>query len=376
VQQRENPVGERFTMLETIREYAEDRLRSNGEEEEVRRRHAEHFRELAEQAETHLLREERAYWIARLEEEHDNLRAALEWAERAGEVRTGLRIGASLWRFWQQRGHLSEGRARLERLLSMERTPARDELRARALGALGSITYWQNDQAPTRAAYEEALAIAREVGDPALMAAAITDFSYYAFAEEDLDRVEALVQEGMPLAEEAGERALVAEGWTGSAFLSVFRGRPAEAIEGLRKAVEILREEGLSWKVTDHLGGLALVSRLIQDFESAKRYVREGLELGMRAKDVSSVSRSLRALAMVANDEGRHERAARLLGASTRMLDELGETQQPALMDRWGDPVEDARRALGEEAHERARAEGYAMDQEQALAYAFSDDEG
>jgi tetratricopeptide (TPR) repeat protein len=323
------------------------------------------------------LREERDVWIVRLEGEHDNVRAALDWAERAGEPRVGLRTATALWRFWQQRGHLSEGRARLERLLGMEGAQARDEVRARALGALGSLAYWQNDHDATRKAYEEALAIAREVGDPGLVAAALRDLSYVAFVDQDLERAPTILREQMAAAEEAGDRALVAEAWTSLGFISVFQGNPQEAIEPLHRALRIFREEGLAWKVADHLGGLGLVSRLVGDLEGSKGFLREALEMSARATDSSGISMSLRGLAMVANDQGRYERAARLTGAATRILDDLGESLIPALADRWGAPAEEeARSKLGGEAYERARAEGYAMDQEQALAYAFSDDEG
>jgi predicted ATPase/class 3 adenylate cyclase len=126
--------GPRFTMLETIREFAVERLASSGEEDELRRRHAEQFRDLAEEAGHHLTREHRVAWLSRLETEHDNLRAALDRAERTRDADTGLRTAAAIWRFWLQRGHLSEGRGRLERLLSMPGAEARGSVRARGLG--------------------------------------------------------------------------------------------------------------------------------------------------------------------------------------------------------------------------------------------------
>jgi len=360
----------RFTMLETIREFAVERLASSGEEDELRRRHAEHFRDLAEEAERHLIRDDRVVWLARMEREHDNLRAALDWAERAEDAETGLRTAAAIWRFWLQRGHLSEGRARLERLLS---TPggARGPVRARALGALGGITYWQNDYPPMRVAYEEAVDIAREFGDPKLLASALLDLSYIPYLEKDADGAEAILREGLAIAEEAGDRVLIAEFLNGIGFLQVLRGNPAGAIEPRRTAIEMLREERAAWTLGQYLAGQAMISRMVGDLDAARDQAREALQIYVQARDTLSISMALRSVAHIANDDGHHDRAARLVGASARIRDEVGGGAPPELTARWGDPEEDARRALGEDAYRRARAEGYAMDSEEAVAYAL-----
>jgi predicted ATPase/class 3 adenylate cyclase len=366
--------GPRFTMLETIREFAVERLASSGEEDELRRRHAEHFRDLAEEAEGHLTREDRVAWLSRLESEHDNLRAALDRAERTRDAAdTGLRTTAAIWRFWLQRGHLSEGRGRLERLLSMLGAGPRGPERARALGALGGIAYWQNDYPPMRGAYEEAVDIAREVGDAKLLASALLDLSFIPSLEHDPDRTEAILREGLAAAEEAGDRVLTAEFWSNIAFLEVERGNPADAIDLRRTAIEILREEGAAWKLGQYLGGTAMIIRMVGDLDAARGYLHEALEMFAQARDTLSISMTLTSLALIANDEERHERAARLVGAAARIRDELGGGVPPEFAGRWGDPDKDARRALGEEAYRRARAEGYAMTDEEAVAYALED---
>ena len=109
----------RFGMLETIREYALERLAERGDGQAVRRRHAGFYLPLAEEAEPALLGPQQLSWLERLDAERDNLRAALTWATEEGEAEVGLRIGAALWRFWQLRGSDSEGRERLERLLAL-----------------------------------------------------------------------------------------------------------------------------------------------------------------------------------------------------------------------------------------------------------------
>lgn len=363
----------RFGMLETIQEFAAERLALSGEEAEVQRRHAEHFQDLAEESELHLTREDRLVWLARLEGETDNLRTALDWAERTGETGPGLRTAAAIWRFWQQRGYLSEGRGRLERLLAMPGAETPGRLRARALGALGGIAYWQNDYPPTRAAYEEAVDIARELGDPGLLASTLLDLSFVPYLEREPERAEPILREGLAAAQEAGDRVLTAEFWSSIGFLEVVRGNPVGAIEPRRAAIEMLRKEGMAWKVADSLTGLGMITRAAGDIDTARRHLREALAIFAEARDTLMISMVLRGLAHVANDDGLHVRAARLTGASARIRDQVGGGIPPELTGRWGDPEKDARQALGQTAYDRARAEGYAMDTGAAVAYARED---
>jgi predicted ATPase/class 3 adenylate cyclase len=364
----------RFSMLETIREFAAEQLELSGERDELQRGHAEHFRNLAEEAELNLTGEARVVWLDRLEADYDNLRAAMDWAERTGDASTGLRTAAAIWRFWQQRGRLSEGRARLERFLAMEGAAARDPLRARALAALGGIAYWQNDNPVTRAAYEEAVEIARELRDPKLLASALLNLSFIPLMEQDANRAEVILREGLAAAEVAGDRLLTADFRDSIGFLEVVRGNPKDAIPLRRSALEIFREEGDAWKVANNLTGLAMISRMAGDLDAARAHLREALGMFAQASDTMSVAMVLAGSALIANDDGLPERAARLVGASARIRDELGGGIPPELIGRWGDPASDAKKALGEEAYERARAEGYAMDTESAVAYAQQDD--
>ena len=365
----------RFAMLETIREYAFERLAGSTDLDELQRRHAEHFRDLAEAAEPQLTRQDRVAWLARLEQEVDNLRASLNWAEATGNVETGIRTAAGIWRFWQQRGRLSEGRDRLERLLAMP-IPIPDEVRARALGALGGIAYWQNDTAVTRASYERAVDLARGAGDPRLLASALFDLSFVPFMDHDANRAESVLREGLAVAAEAGDRQLTADFWTGLAFLEFDRGGLADGIALRRRAIDLYREEGDGWKVAENLIGLAMMSRSAGNVGAARVHLLEALGMLSQAKDTISMSGALTGLALVAVDDGLPERAARLVGAAARIRDDVGGGIPHELFDRWGDPASDARHALGDAAYEGARAEGYAMNVESAVAYARSNDGG
>jgi tetratricopeptide (TPR) repeat protein len=225
-----------------------------------------------------------------------------------------------------------------------------------------------------RAAYQEAVDIAREVGDPRLLAAALLDLSFIPYLKQDADRAEAILREGLASAEEAGDRVLTAEFLSSIGFLEVVRGNPAGAIEPRRTAIEILRQEGAVWKLSQYLGGQAMITRMVGDLDVARGQAQEALQIYAHASDTVSISMALRSLALIANDDGHHERAARLVGASARIRAEVGGGAPPELTGRWGDPEEDARQALGEDAYRRARAAGYAMDTEEAVTYALGDD--
>jgi predicted ATPase/class 3 adenylate cyclase len=155
----------RFSMLETIREYALERLASSGEAPSIRSRHAAFYRDLAESLAAYVLGADQKRTLERYAAEHDNLRAALTWAEEAGDAATGLRLAAASWRFWQMRGHLHEARDRLRRMLAQPGEGVELRLRARALEALGGIEYWLTDFPAASEAYREALTIYESLGD-------------------------------------------------------------------------------------------------------------------------------------------------------------------------------------------------------------------
>jgi tetratricopeptide (TPR) repeat protein len=369
----------RFTMLETLREYATARLVKSGDEPELRRRHAEHFRSLTEECDPGFFYrvagagEEQGDNVARLDREHDNVRAALEWATAGGDVRSGLRSAAAVSWFWQHRGHFAEGRGWLERFLGLPAAAARDAVRARALLALGDMAFWQNDYGPMRSAYEEAVAIARELGDPALLARSLLNMADAPLIAKDLDWARALLTEGLARAEEAGDRTLTAEMRAVLARIDLYGGDLAAARGPIMAAIDVHRATGARRLVAINLNRLAVVELLLGELDAAREHFREGLTMVSEAGSLVTSMPSLRGFAEIAGRRGQHQRAARLIGAVARIRDQVGGGSAPQLMAVWGDAEEEARRRLGDEAFERARAEGYAMSSEEAVAYALED---
>ena len=202
----------RFAMLETVRDYALEQLAAHGETEVLRGHHAALYVALAEQAEPQLEGPEQVAWVARLEREHDNLRAALTWAMEDGAERgvLGLRLAAALWRFWYLRGHLSEGRRWLEGMLATGgacRRPGRGlgYGARRALQGAGALAYAQGDYAQATLWLEESLALCRARDDTRGSAAALNRLGLVAANQGQYARAIALYEESLALKREMGD---------------------------------------------------------------------------------------------------------------------------------------------------------------------------
>ncbi len=203
VRRRDALAGEtRYRMLETIREFAGERLVDTARSDELRRQHALHYLERARTTAPASAAGDRAV-LDRLQEDQADMRAAIAWAIEAGDATTALGLTSGLWRFWQKRGYISEGLERLDAALAL---PGCDDesLRLEALDAAGGLAYWNNDQLRARRRYEQALAIRRARGDRVGIADALYNLSFtYAFAD-GTDTAEVLAQEAVELQEAAG----------------------------------------------------------------------------------------------------------------------------------------------------------------------------
>jgi tetratricopeptide (TPR) repeat protein len=365
----------RFDMLETIREYAQGRFETveTGEREDVQRRHTRFVLELAEEAEPHLTREEQASWMGILDSEHDNVRAALERAERGEDVQSGLRTAASVWRFWQSRGHLHEGGERLERLLALPEAKARDATRVRALGALGSIRYWLAEYDEMRSRYEEAVEIAREIGDRGLLSRALYDSSFVPMAAQgDLETAKALLREALEVAKE-DDLWLRAQVWTSLGFTDLMAGNATEALEVLERGISLMREGGEFLALCEGLMALAGAEMLMGAVDAMRGHVAKATTIASGSKNPAIIATAVFPQAMLANLDGRFERAALLVGAWTRLQQDHDVRFPEAGLQFFGDPSAEPRARLGEEAFERARAEGAAMKLDDVVAVMMED---
>jgi predicted ATPase len=356
----------RFEMLETIREFAGVQLDASGERSVIAGRHAEWVRSLAGEAEPHLADEEQSRWFGLLEIEHDNIRAALDVAEEHGHdrqvVETGLRTAASIWRFWQERNHLAEARARLARLLSLPEARHPDEARARALGAYGGVVYWQSDYAAMREAYEEAVTIARSLGDRALLANALFDLSFVpSMVEGDFAAGERIMREALEVAGD-GDQLLRSRILGGLGFAGMFQGEPAAAIGWFEQAIEIQRNIGDRLGVPQNLVGVAAMKILLGDVDGGRADLREATVAAATESNAPPLLATVVVPnAVLASLEGRHEDAARLVGAWERLERDHRVGFPDAAISLFGDPAAAARDSLGDEGYERAYEQGFVL---------------
>jgi predicted ATPase/class 3 adenylate cyclase len=356
----------RFSMLETIREFAGAQLEASGEREALATRHAEWARSLAVDAEPHLVDEEQTTWFGVLELEHDNVRAALDLAEERGDdrqaVESGLRTAAAIWRFWQERNHLAEARLRLERLLSLPEARHPDEARARALGAYGGIVYWQSDYVAMRDAYEEAETIARSLGDRSLLGSALFDLSFVpTMAEGDFAAGERILHEALEVAGDDDpllrSRILGALGFAG-----MFQGKPLAGIGWFEQAIEIQRTIGDRLGVPQNLVGIAAMQLLLGALDEARANLREATAAATESSAPPMLATVVVPNAVLATVDGRHEDAARLVGAWERLERDHRIGFPDAALAGFGDPANAAREALGDEGFERAYERGFSLD--------------
>ncbi len=375
----------RYSMLETIREFAGERLDARGEREEIEHRLTAWVRSVATDAEPHLADAEQADWFALLEREHDNIRAALDVAERNGDdrvaVEAGLRTSAAIWRFWQERGHLVEAAARLARLLDLSEAQHPDEVRARALGAYGGILYWRSEFEAMRHAYEEAAIIARSLDDRELLASALFDLSFVAgMADGDFEAGEKILDEALEVLGE-GDPLLMSRIIGGIGFSRMLRGDAAGAVTPFERAIEIQRAMGDRLGISQNLVGLAAMRLMLGDAgaavalvgeatEVATALVREGPGVATASTNASLLSTVLLPNAIVASFVGRHEDAARLMGGWKRLERDFVLRFPDVAIEQFGDPAVAAREALGDEDYERAFAHGFELDIEGLTALA------
>ncbi|MGZ4120472.1 MAG: ATP-binding protein [Actinomycetota bacterium] len=368
----------RFDMLQTIREYGQERLEQEDDPDDIRRRHARYFLGLAEKAEPELRGPRQQDFLYALEVEHDNLRAALAWAVKSDDGDVGLRLTAALWRFWQLHGHLSSGRRWTARVLALPSAQQRTRARARALTAAGGLAYWQTD-APMdagscavynfRDAYEEALAISRELGDEAGIADGLHNLSYAYGHAGDMQTAGTLLAQCLPMFEQLGDIRGVADSLFMKSVLDRLGGDIELGRAEAERSLRMHREIGDPFGVVYATYALGRASAEMGDVDTARSLFLQNLDQSELIGDRTSMTVSLDNLAELENLRGRPVRAMQLAGASEGIKKAVGGEAPPGMI-HLPDPRIAARDSLSEEEIQAAWKHGRAMTVEQAIAYA------
>jgi len=364
----------RCRLLETVRQYAGERMAAATGEGRWRDRHLEYFRAFALAVEPLLKGHELHVGLDRLETEHDNLRLAMDWAESGhGDAEAGLQIGAAIWWFWQVRGHLREGRLRLSRLLTAAAPSEALATRAKALRGAGALAREQGDHAAAEALHRESLAIRRELGDRSGTALALGSLGLVALERGNFDAARALEEESLAIQREVGDLPSVAQVLNCLGELSYYQGDYATARARLEESVALYRQLRNDWGVSMSVNNLAMVARAEGDLAEALSLLKEGLLIRRELGDISrGIVLSLEEFACLALALGSPGRAARIWGQVERLRQLHDVPMFPALLIEHQRQVAAARAAMNDgAAFDAAWHEGRAMTLQQAVEHAL-----
>jgi predicted ATPase/class 3 adenylate cyclase len=364
--------GDRFWMLETIREYAAERLERSGEAETLQHRHAHHFLALGEEAEL----QTRVYsgeWIGRLEQEHDNLRAALEHLATSGENESALRLAGALSEFWHSGGHVAEGRHRLEIALQGDERPTAG--RAKALSGAALMAYASEDVAAARSIAERALELHRGLGDAWNAALDLNLLCVAAIEEGDLERAHQCAEESLALFRQAGDERNAVAATRTLAFTYHSRGE-LERARTLHES-NLRQAQTLGFKETEAgtLGSLAMIASEQGRIDDALALGKQNLLVSRDLGSLQEIAQSLcHSASTLAATDGRAETAARLLSCFEAQRERIGVGE--AWVGRMNEQTLSAIRAqLEEGAFAEAWEQGQALTIDEAVALALESHE-
>jgi predicted ATPase len=408
VQQVEHAKGvSRFVMLETIREYALEKLQASGEKAFAKRAHAAYCLVLAEEEATEQNSPDGSEWLERFALEHNNFRAALEWLTETGDAEWGLRLGTSLFRFWEIREYLAEGRDRLGRLLKLAGAAAPTKARTRALFAAGVLAGAQGDYVSGEMLIRESQNIARQLGDNTGVAVSLNARAVFARDQGEVARAHALFEESLGLWRELGDLKAVARALSNLAnvvklqgdydrarslyaeCLSIFRGLrdrtgvawsmnyegdvardqgDSSAAQALyEQALAIFRELGDRWGIAGTLADLGSLAREQRNYSRAHNLYRESVRIFQDLDHKRGVARLLECFACSAAAQDHAERALRLAGAAAALRQNIGAPLTPAEQVKLEASLGPVRQAMSHTAGATAWLEGWGLPVEKAI---------
>jgi predicted ATPase/DNA-binding SARP family transcriptional activator len=297
----------RYRLLETVREYAVERLADTGETAVLRQRHRDCYLDLAQRAEPELRGPDQGVWLARLEREHENLRAGLRWCVENGDVEVGLRLAAALGPFWWIRGHITEGRERLAEVLAL---------------ASAAHIGWRGGWAGDRAAAAQAVVCDQAIAKA--HARSLDVAGILATEQGEYEVASVLLNEALALYRELQDRAGVASALTNLGSAARCQGEYGKARGLIKESLTIGRESGDEWGIATALYYLGSMAQAQGDYGTAGTLLEEALELQRHLNDRRGIAKSLRCLGYLASQQGDFARARALSGESLAIARQLG----------------------------------------------------
>ena len=402
----------RFAMLETIREYALECLTDSGEQSAARRAHAAYCLVLAEEGNPELSPADRARWLSQCDVEIDNFRFALDWLFQTLDLDWGLRLCVALFRFWDMREHLTEGRARLETVLRLAGAD-RSKERARVSLFLGALATAQGDYPAAERSLDQSLSLYEELGDQSGIAASLNalavsarDRGDYPAAQSyferslacwrllpdrlaiarclhnlanvvrvrgDYSRARWALGEATDIFEELGDRSGAAWSTNQQGDIARAQGDVAAARGLYQRALSAFREAGDPWGSARSLTDLAYIDCEQGDHLAAHAACREALEIFAGLGHRRGMARALEGSACLALTQGHAERALKLAAAAAHLRQLISAPLHQAEQSKLDQTLLPAWESLSEAEGKRAWAEGSAMSLEKAIQYSLEE---
>jgi predicted ATPase/DNA-binding SARP family transcriptional activator/DNA-binding CsgD family transcriptional regulator len=363
----------RYRLLELVRQYARERLEESAEADVFRRRHAEFFLAMAEEADPQLTGAQQQEWANRLEADHDNMRAALSWSlER--EPETALRLAGTLARFWEMRASFVEGSEWLEAALHQsDRVEA--ATRAKLLSEAGTFAFYRADFDHAIVLHGEALELYRQVGDDSGVAFALMCLGAQHFEKGDYERAAPYLEEALALSRRIGDKRNTAGTLHNLAEVDRQRGNYERAKTLGLESIALLREIKDDYRLSIVVGWVGLLAVWSGDeYDLAEVFLKEALALERKLGNWAYGAYSLEGFAGLAGARRQGARAARLWGASEALRASIGAALPPEPRPYYERSMAAARAQLGEDAWETAFAQGMTMSAEEAAEYALSEE--
>jgi predicted ATPase len=322
VQQVTTAAEPHFVLLETFREYGLERLRDAGEEMAAQRAHALYYLTLAETAEPLLLGAEQAHWLDRLEMEHGNLRAALQWSINYQEGKIGRRLGAALWHFWYIRGHYNEGWDWLNQLLALPGQPA---VQAALHYGKGMLARRLGEPAVALSCFTESLALYEHVGDRRGMASALRVQGFIHYQQGNLDAAQPLLEESLKLFRELDDQEGAAATLSNLGYVAQRRGDWSQARRLQEESLALRRLSGNQHGMIHNLGSLSYVAIGQGDLDAAQAYAQEYLAISRELSVPNGITVATTILGEIAYAQGDYATAHTCFEESLALAQENGD---------------------------------------------------
>lgn len=373
---KEQEDGEmRFRMLQVVREFAAETLEKSGEAEATHRSHAVYFLALGEEAEKYLKSERSVKWLNRLEEEHDNIRAALRWLLE-NDIKSAARLAASVRLFWLLHSHLEEGREWIEAVLARVRGDATVSARFSLLNILGTLARFQGDYEAARKAYEELLAEGKAADDLWQIAEANSGLGSVAYQQGDFATARKFIEESLAVSRQLNEKYGIAAALNTLGDIARTEGDNAAARPLFEESLMISRELGTKQFVCAILANLGAIHFDEGDLTTAEKRFTEALATAEELGNRTIISLSLDGFAALAAEQGDAECAARLSGAAEQLRESIGYEIEPADLRFRDSFMEKIRSALPEPSLSASFERGRRLKAEEAIALCLEKNNG